>query len=89
MCDLLRLITVVLMFSQDGDTALHDSASGGHLSCVKFLVREGADITQRNNVSGNCCQVMVMICEHEGCGYAACMYTPYHGQIFQQPSLHK
>ena len=52
-CDLLRLtIVVLLVFSQDRNTPLHDSAFMGHLDCVQFLVLKGADITQRNNVSG-------------------------------------
>ena len=53
LCDLLRLTTVVLLvFSQDGNTPLHQSARYGHLNCVQFLVLKGADITQHNKVSG-------------------------------------
>ena len=70
-CDLLRLTTVVLLvFLQAGDTPLHESASEGHLDCVQFLVLKGADITQRNNVSGNCCLLMVMtlsVCSTDIC----------------------
>ena len=64
--DLLRLTTVlILAFSQKGNTPLHESAKEGHLDCVQFLVLKGADVTQRNNVSGNCCQLMVMtVCVH-------------------------
>ena len=72
-CGLLRLITVVLLvFSQIGNTPLHHFAYYGHLDCVQFLVLSGADITQRNNVSVNCCQLMDM---------TLCVYTYLHVYI--------
>ena len=64
MCDLLKLTTVVLLvFSQDGDTLVHLSAQRGHLDCIQFLVLKGADINQRNNVSGNLCKVTTCCCQ--------------------------
>ena len=35
---------------QDGSTALHLAADGGHSDCVQFLIQKGADVGIKNNV---------------------------------------
>ena len=39
------------MFLQVDDTPLHDAAARGHTDIVKMLLREGADINVKNEVS--------------------------------------
>ena len=39
------------MHNQDGSTALHLAASGGHTAVIALLLDRGADITATNNVS--------------------------------------
>ena len=37
---------------QNGRTALHEAAAGGHLDCVKVLLTKGADVMAKEKVSG-------------------------------------
>ena len=39
----------ILLFSQDGNTALHIASSNGYLNVVDWLLSEGADINVKNN----------------------------------------
>ena len=39
------------MFLQDDDTPLHNAAACGHTDIVKMLLREGADVNVKNEVS--------------------------------------
>lgn len=41
----------VLMFSQDGSTALHLAAEGGHYECLRLLLESGCNINELTNVS--------------------------------------
>ena len=42
---------MIIMFLQDGDTPLYDAATYGHTDIVKMLLREGADVNVKNEVS--------------------------------------
>ena len=44
---------------QDGTTALHCAARGGHTCAVKALVAAGADMAAADNVS-YCCEIYVV-----------------------------
>ena len=39
------------LFSQDGNTALHYTTSGGYVNCMKLLLEGGADINLKNKVN--------------------------------------
>ena len=47
-----------LLFSQNGDSALHEAAVWEHLDIVKFLLEQGADLSLRNKVSVIYCQML-------------------------------
>ena len=40
------------MLIQDGDTALHFAAKGGHPDSVEVLITNGADVMAKDGVSG-------------------------------------
>ena len=42
---------MIIMFLQYGDTPLHGAATCGRTDNVKMLLREGADVNVKNEVS--------------------------------------
>ena len=41
------------LFTQIGDTALHEASGNGHTEIVKLLLQYDADVEARDNVSAN------------------------------------
>ena len=45
------ILMIILLNTQNGDTALHYAVRNGHYDCAQLLIQAGADVNIQSNVS--------------------------------------